>query len=229
MREIGLHEMVGTAVNLTSVYCLSHATAGTGSRFGSAHGPGSQAAAHGMGGAHGETDKAAPTRRSCDISATASRDPHHIPGSASWIRTVPTTSSRRRRTTRLPRLGSRVVDRVAIVVCKDALLDAEHLPPQRGGLAALPGFGREFDAIFGRQEHGEWIEDHATSASALIGRQRRAGAALAATGLDVARARARRRAASRERPQDLVHECGRGARWLSSGVPEIGTNGTTNG
>ena len=56
-----------------------------------------------------------------------------------------------------------VVDGIAIVVGKNALLVAEHLPPQCSGLASLPGFGRELDAIFGGQERRKWIEDHATA------------------------------------------------------------------
>ena len=60
------------------------------------------------------------------------------------------------------------IDVVAVVTREDALLLAEHPPPQHRRLAAFPGFSREFHSIFGRQEHRKGIEDHATAPSSAI-------------------------------------------------------------
>ena len=50
-----------------------------------------------------------------------------------------------------------------VVAGEDALLVAEHLPSQCGGLAPFPDFGRKLDPVLGRQEHGKRIEHHATA------------------------------------------------------------------
>jgi hypothetical protein len=63
----------------------------------------------------------------------------------------------------------------------------------------------------------------------LIGRQRGAGPTLAAAGLDVGCPQPSDAEHAGERLQISCMNAGVGGGWLSSGVPEIGTNGTTNG
>ena len=80
------------------------------------------------------------------------------------MRTVPTTWS-----AATPSMDKRdkrdrvVVDRVAIVLPEQALLDAEDLAPQRIGAFALPARGGEFDAELACAEAFERLEDHDAS------------------------------------------------------------------
>ena len=56
-----------------------------------------------------------------------------------------------------------VIDGIAIVMVENTLFGAEDRAAEGGGAAPFPGLGRKFHPVFGRDEGGEGIADHATS------------------------------------------------------------------
>ena len=114
---------------------------------------------------------------------------------------------------------------------------AEHAAAQRGGGALLPGLVRHFDGVLPGAERGDRFQDHDRLS-------RSAGTWLEASSKvdsdEQAPQRPQPALMSRERRSPSRSMAASGSRmlaiwaddgdgWFANGVPEIGTNGTTNG